>query len=146
MDNTRARSLSGVCRLSRPVLLISISGLLISISGCEGGLGTSGTPTEAVLWSGEEALPDVQITIHAPQDEGYLAIGFGVTDSEGRCQIVTMASQERFALPPGDYRCTLTAADDDLPIPVEFGDVLSTPLTFSWDETDELLELEIPPI
>jgi len=121
--------------------------LFFQIAGCDamrGGGKTSPLPTEAILRSGEAVLHNVQITLHAPYDDDFRAVAFGVTDSRGQCRIVAMASLEALALPPGDYRCTLSSASETVKVPIEYTDVHSTPLTFTWEARDELLELEIP--
>lgn len=102
--------------------------------------------TAGELHSGDQPLGDMVITVHQVDGESLEPIGFADARADGTFELVTMAADAPVRLTPGEYRCTIESSGAPLFIPREFRSPETTPLKIEWTESDNLIELNMPPM
>ncbi|MFN0018029.1 MAG: hypothetical protein ACKVP0_07210 [Pirellulaceae bacterium] len=130
--------------MSNFLKLLSLFALLAQ-GGC-GAAPVSGG-TKGRLQAGNDGLGDVQVTVHQEDAGKWQPVGFGVTDFDGRFQLVQNGAKGPLWLSPGEYRCTLQSAGTPVAIPEVFGRPETTPLQATVKGKDDVLEfktLEFP--
>ena len=100
--------------------------------------GTSGT-----LKFGDQVTSDIVITIHR-KTGAVEALGFGTTQSDGLFVLYKPGAAEPLFLDPGDYCCTLESVGPLVRIPKEYLDPKRSPMTFTWTEDSDTLDLTAP--
>jgi hypothetical protein len=115
---------------------------LLMLVGCGAAPVVGGT--KGRLQAGNGGLGDVQVTVHQGDAGKWLPAGFGVTDNEGRFELVQNGAKGPLWLSPGEYRCTLQSAGAPVEIPEEFGKPETTPLQATVKGKDYVLELKTP--
>jgi len=120
----------------------SLWGLLaLIVAGCGSEQGvTGGTP--GLLHAGSTGLAEIQLTIHPGDGSGPL--GFAPTGMDGTFELLTNQARGPLRLPPGDYRVTLESIGSPVVIPEKFTRPDSTPLKFTWNGSEKLLDLDAP--
>jgi hypothetical protein len=122
-----------------PTLLLPV---LCVLTGC--GAAPVAGGTKGHLQAGAVGLGDIQLTVHQSENGNWRAIGFGVTDDQGKFELVQNGAQGPLWLTPGDYRCTLQSAGAPVAIPDEFSRPETTPLQSAVMTKDDVLELKAP--
>lgn len=124
-----------------PRLVFILLALTLAVDGC----GAKSVPggTNGTLQTERGPMSDIQITLHRFDGAEYQAVGFGVSDAEGRFQLYANGAMGPLWLPPDEYSCTLESAGSPIRIPPEYSDAESTPLKFSWQSNDGQLDIEI---
>lgn len=120
-----------------PGLLLPV---LFVLSGC--GANPVAGGTKGRLQAGTAGLGDIQLTVHHSERGNWQPIGFGVTDDQGKFELVQNRAQGPLWLTPGDYRCTLQSAGAPVAIPDEFSRPETTPLQTAVKNKNDFLELK----
>ncbi len=120
-----------------PGLLLPV---LFVLSGC--GANPVAGGTKGRLQAGTAGLGDIQLTVHHSEGGNWQPIGFGVTDVQGKFELVQNRAQGPLWLSPGDYRCTLQSAGAPVAIPDEFSRPETTPLQTAVKNKNDFLELK----
>jgi hypothetical protein len=115
---------------------------LLVLAGC--GAAPVAGGTKGRLQAGNGGLGDVQLTVHQEDAGKWLPVGFGVTDYEGRFELVQNGAKGPLWLAPGEYRCTLQSAGAPVAIPEEFSRPETTPLQAAVKAKDDVLEFKTP--
>jgi hypothetical protein len=116
--------------------------VLFVLSGC--GANPVAGGTKGRLQAGTAGLGDIQLTVHHLENGNWRPLGFGVTDYQGKFELVQNRAQGPLWLSPGDYRCTLQSAGAPVAIPDEFSQPETTPLQTTVKTKDDVLDLKSP--
>lgn len=115
-----------------------------ALSGCGGPRPVAGG-SSGVIRSGDTPLCDIQVTVHQMDGGAPKVVGFGVSGTDGRFTLVQNGARGPLWLSPGEYRCTVESVG---PVPMRFpknyGSAETTPLKFSWSNSDRQIELDLP--
>jgi hypothetical protein len=104
--------------------------LLLAAPGCGQERVTGGTA--GLLSADGNPLPDVQLTVYAP--ESGEPLGFAVTDSQGAFELVRPGAAGALRLDPGSYVVTLESVGAPTELPHEYLDPESSPLRIELSE------------
>lgn len=124
--------------------MIAACSLILVSAGCTGSQAVA-PGTRGVIHAGGAALSDVQVTVHRTVGSTYEPIGHGVSSPTGEFGLIQTAGAGSLWLEPGEYAFTLeSVGPEPLAWPVDYSRPESTPLTRTWTENDESLDLVVP--
>ena len=123
-----------------PFFKLSMIVALLALGGC--GASPVAGGTKGRLYAGSAGLGDIQVTVLQMEGGSWRPTGFGVTDHEGKFELVQNGAQGPLWLPAGEYRCTLQSAGAPVAIPEEFSRPETTPLQAAVKSQEDLLELK----
>jgi len=114
------------------------------VVGCDRPRATPGG-TQGTIHCEGVALDSVQVNVFRREGAAFRAMGFGVSGTDGRFQLVRQNADGPLWLEPGDYTFTLESVG---PVPLHwsahFQDPGTSSLRCSWSATDESLDLDVP--
>jgi hypothetical protein len=114
-----------------------------AVSGGCGGVSPVAGGTQGSLVFGDQLMSDIQVSVHQLEGSAWTRIGFGVTDREGRFELLTEGAKGPLWLPAGEFRFTLETAGAPYQIPQEYGQAETTPLKVSRSGEKDELQLKV---
>lgn len=93
---------------------------------------------------GGQSWPEVQVTIYRGPATDALKLGFGVTNAEGRIELLAEEATGPLWLVPGDYLATAESIGPPLEIAPACRDVAKTPLRFTIGNGQSEFALDVP--
>lgn len=100
--------------------------------------------TSGVLIVGSQPMSDMQITLYKNGVTPPESVGFGVTTSAGRFELLQNGAIGPLHLAPGEYRCTVETAGAPVDLPKEYLQPNETPVVIDWTGGESLLEVKVP--
>jgi len=112
------------------IIVIVLLPTMLALSGCGPRHVAGGT--SGFLRAKGSPLSEIQLTVNEVDGNGWHAIGFGVSDTDGKFELVTNGAHGPLRLPSGKYRFTLESVGAPLQIPQEYTKAETTPLDIDW--------------
>lgn len=129
-------------RLSKTTLAVFLF-LVPLLTGCSDAAAptTGGTPGSLTFADG--VTSDINITVHRNSTGSFQAIGFGLTDVEGKFVLYQTGAAGPLWLEPGDYVFTLESVGPSIAFPKEYLSPQSTPLKLIWTTDSTSADLTV---
>ena len=130
--------------MKSPSLCLLLATLSLFTVGCDGSPAPAPGGTGGMLKFGDQVTSDIVITIHRKNGGSYESIGFGATQTDGTFVLYKPGAAAPLFLEPGDYSCTLESVGPPVRLPKEYLEPARSPMTFTWTEETETLDLTAP--
>lgn len=127
-----------------PSFCALMASLCMLVIGCESSPAPATGGTSGTLKFGDQVTSDIVITIHKKSNGAFEPIGFGTTQSDGTFELYKPGAAEPLYLEPGDYCGTLESVGPPVRLPKEYLTPARSPMTFTWTNESETLELTAP--